>query len=212
MFARRLTELFSFLSPEVGDEDTDVHGPDLHRLDPILFLALFDSLQRYDAMLADRLASEFNIDQQNLVALASNGEPLGPGHLSDFLDALDHHHRYADIVILAGRNAFSLQAVRDGSFRRLPLPQLPRAVRRRMQPFIGEASLDIELRGRVLMLRITNSIFAHGRFSLNSLCGFYVGYLQQLGRDCGLRRLDAREARCACQDEDDRCCLIQAAL
>ncbi|MEZ5339779.1 MAG: hypothetical protein R3F46_16145 [bacterium] len=93
----------------------------------------------------------------------------------------------------------------------MPLPILARRIGERLLPFLGEASLSIDTRGRVLMLRLTNSIFATDRYSMNCLCGFYVGYLQQLGQETGMRGLEARESSCACQDEDERSCLIQVA-
>lgn len=191
--------------------DTLQESVNLHRLDPLLFLCLFESMQRYDSELANQLADGLGISRTGLMDLATEGRLLGPGQLKEILDAIDHHPRYDDIVNLAGRNSFSLQAARDGFPRRTALPMVARQLSSSLLPFMGEASLEIGLKGKVIMLRITNSIFAHDRYSLNCLCGFYVGYLQQFGQDTGLRRLDARESSCACQDEDERCCLIQVA-
>ena len=212
MPARHLHNLFSLFSP--APQEPEEHGPgiNLHRIDPLLFFNLFDALKRYDLALCVRLSREFDINLDRLQDLAVGGKLLGAGQLSDLLDALAYHPQYDNIVELAGRNSFAIQNERDGRLRRvLLLPQLARDIAVRMQPFMGESELEVELRGRVIMLRITNSIFAHDRFSLNGLCGFYVGYLQQLGRDYGMKKLDARETRCACQEEDQRCCLIHVA-
>ncbi len=205
---RRLLELLEFLHPPREEAQPGTGVLNLHRIDPLMLLNILEALKRYDSALANALSDRLGLSQERLLELASSGELLGPGPLVDVLDALDHHPRYDEIVNLAGRNSFSMQGARDGAIRRAPLPVMARLIAQRMLPFLGESSLDIDIKGRVLMLRITNSIFAHDRFSLNSLCGFYVGYLQQFGQDTGLRRLDARESRCACQDEDERCCLI----
>lgn len=212
MLIQRFREFFSALhtSPEDSPSE-ETETVQLHRLDPLLFLNLFEALTRYDSELANHLADRLGVSREGLLELASESVMLGPGQLGEVLNALDHHPRYGDIMNLAGRNCYSMQCVRDGELRRQPLSLLARRIGQRLLPLLGDASLEIDIKGRVLMLRITNSIFAEGRFSLNCLCGFYVGWLQQLGHETGMRGLDAKESSCACQDEDERSCLIQVA-
>lgn len=204
----RFGNLLSFLQPQPEREAPEDSGPNLHRIDPLLLYNIFDALKRYDFGLLTRLSQDLAVNLDTLQDLAVDGQLLGAGQLTEVLDVVAHHPKYNDIMLLAGRNSFALQSARDGKLRRQFLPLMMRDIGQRILPFMGESQLEIELKGKVIILRITNSIFAEGRFSLNSLCGFYVGYLQQLGQDCGFRRLDAVESRCACQDEEQHCCLI----
>ena len=212
MIGRKLIEMLGLARAETAEEGGSPASYRLHRVDPLMILNIFEALKRYDSELANSLSDQLQISQERLLELASDGRLLGAGPLLTVLDALDHHPRYADIVNLAGRNCYSMQCARDGALRYSGLHTLARQVSRLLQPFLGNASLEVDVKGRVIILRITNSIFAHGRYSLNSLCGFYIGYVQQLGHDLGLRRLDACESRCACQDEDQRDCLLQISI
>jgi hypothetical protein len=208
MLPLRFGKLLNYLQGSSESEHERDHGPNLHRIDPLLLYNIFDALKRYDFELLSKLSRDLGVSLDSLQDLAVDGQLLGAGQLGEVLDAVAHHPKYNDIMQLAGRNSFALQSARDGKLRRQVMPLMVREIGQRLLPFMGDSLLDIDLKGKVIILRITNSIFAEGRYSLSALCGFYVGYLQQLGQDCGFRRLDAGETRCACQDEEQHCCLI----
>ena len=126
------------------------------------------------------------------------------GVLRELIDNLSGSSAYDDIVVLAGRNAILELNPRPKWLHRLLLRRksahieaLSAAV---MPSLLGGATLDLELRGRVLFASLSGSVFVAGRERATPACGFYCGAFLELCNACGVTNAQVYEVVCRAQD------------
>jgi hypothetical protein len=163
-----------------------------HRLDPLLFPGQVNSAP----------------EARELAAPA--------GVLRELIDSLSQSSAYDDIVVLAGRNAIlELNPQLSGLQRMLLRKQSARieALSAAVMPLLlGEATLDLQLRGRVLFASLSCSIFATGPERASPACGFYGGAFLELCNLCGVADAHVHEVVCRAMDPFATCCLFHVEL
>lgn len=185
----------------------------MERFHPILLHSLLVATRRYEPALYDHICRQQHLDAERILGLFTEVEALGPGQLAELLAQLRQQAAYRDIVFLAGRNAFAHWAehARLGGRFRIGRLDLTQTLRRSLPPFLGSSSFNHLQRGPLHFIELRDSVFARGAASHDPLCGFYSGFLRELGQFCGPPLWEAGETRCRAADSDATSCLLQFA-
>ena len=185
----------------------------VERFHPILLHSLLVATRRFEPALYDHICREQHLDAERIMGLFSEVDSLGSGQLAEILAQLRLQSAYSDIVFLAGRNAFALwaQHSRLGGKFRLGRMDVGQTLRRNLPPFLGRSSFNHLQRGEVHFAELRDSVFARGASHHLGVCGFYAGFLMELGQFCGPAQWEAAETRCRASDPDASACLIQFA-
>lgn len=192
------------------------HGTDadgVERFHPVLLHSLLVSVRRYDPALYTHLSREYHLDAERIIGLFSELDALGGGQLAELLAELRLQPAYDEMVYLAGRNAFVevAELQRLNSRFRFGRRDLGQTLRQQLPAFLGRGSFNHLQRGEVHFLELRDSIFARSASHHDGLCGFYSGFLVELGALCGPGQWEAGEQRCVAADPDATTCLIQFA-
>jgi hypothetical protein len=185
----------------------------MERFHPALLHSLLVSLRRFEPELYAKVSREHQLDAERISGLFAEVEMLGPGPLSALLAELRQSQSYGDIVYLAGRNAFVEYAEQNRLASRLRLgrPDIQQALRQHFTPFVGQAIYNHLQRGEVHFLELRGSLFARHAEHEMPLCGFYCGFLMELGQFCSGRAWESVEQRCCAADLEAPFCLLQFA-
>ncbi|GEM_PF-6103847 len=191
------------------------HGDELERFHPVLLYSILEATRRFEPDFYAHLCRTYHVDAERILGLFSEVEVIGSGQLAQLLRDLRAHTAYDDIVYLAGRNSLLIW-LELHDIRRPTLSSVSAAfaklVRELLPPFIGNASVNVLSRGTLLFIEIRDSVFARDVRHDRALCGFYAGFLFELGRFCGSPRAAVTETHCSAMDPDGPTCTLEVAL
>jgi hypothetical protein len=187
----------------------------LERFHPLLVQTLLNSVRRFEPDFYAHLCRAFHLDADRMIGLFREVEASGPGQLMPLLRELRAHQSYHDIVYLAGRNSLhaylELEQVRikpgshdAGRFVAMAKQLLP--------SFTGLASFSHMLKGELHFFELRDSVFAREATHDNPTCGFYAGFLGELGTYFTEGTAVASEVRCCANDPEAVSCLVRVNL
>lgn len=179
----------------------------LERFHPILMHSLLTSTRRFEPGLYDSLCRRFNLDADRILGLFKEVEEVGGGQLIDVLEALRKHTAYHEIVYLAGRNALLgwSEANRFALNHRGGAERFEKLARLFLPDFLGRASFNVMGRGRMIYIEVRDSVFARGVQHDHAVCGFYAGFLSELGSGCTPHNCHVSEVRCSAMEHPASC-------
>jgi hypothetical protein len=180
----------------------------LERFHPIVMHSLLESTRRFEPGLYDSLCRRFNLDADRILGLFSEVETVGSGQLAAVLQALRPHSAYHQIVFLAGRNALLGWAEGNGIAlnHRGGEERFEKLARSFLPNFVGRGSFNLMARGRLVYIEVRDSIFAREvSDSMHPLCGFYSGFLSELGSGVVKHNCPVSEVRCSAMEPGYSC-------
>jgi hypothetical protein len=184
-------------------------APALERFHPILMHSLLTATRRFEPGLYDSICRRFNLDADRILGLFSEVESVGAGQLPEILSTLRNHQAYHEIVFLAGRNSLLgwAEANRVELNHRGGEERFSGLARQFMPHFLGRGASTLMSRGKMVYVEVRDSVFARGVESLHPVCGFYEGFLSELGSGCSNRNVKVSEVRCFAMDAPHSCML-----
>jgi hypothetical protein len=179
----------------------------LERFHPIVMHSILTCTRRFEPGLYDSICRRFNLDADRILGLFKEVEEVGSGQLSDVLAALRPHSAYHNIVFLAGRNSLLgwSEARRIALSHKGGSERFQALVKQYLPDFLGRASFNQMNRGAMVYVEVKGSVFARGAVDDNPVCGFYSGWLSELGSGCQNRQCAVTEVRCAAVDNAASC-------
>ena len=179
----------------------------LERFHPILMHSLLSATRRFEPGLYDSICRRFNLDADRILGLFTETEEVGPGQLPDILDILRKHTAYHEIVFLAGRNSLLgwAEANRVALNHKGGEERFATLARQFLPDFLGRGTSNLLLRGKMIYVDVRDSVFARGVESLHPVCGFYEGFLSELGSGCSKHNCVVTEVRCYAMDAPHSC-------
>lgn len=187
----------------------------LERFHPLMLHNILDAVRRFEPDFYAHLCRTYHLDADRILGLFSEIEQLGPGQLTPVLAELREHHSYHDIVYLAGRNALHMRLQQLG----MALdrshggpPRFATMLKELLPAFTGSATFSHMVRGEMHFVDMRGSLFARGVQQARPVCGFYAGYMSELGATCVTGARGVTEVRCCAVDPDATTCLFQVNL
>jgi len=179
----------------------------LERFHPILMHSLLTSARRFDPGLYDSLCRRFNLDADRILGLFKEVEDVGSGQIGGVLEVLRGHTAYHEMVFLAGRNSLLgwSEANKFAMNHKGGAERFEKLARTFLPDFLGRATFHQMQRGRVIYIEVRNSIFARGVQHANPVCGFYAGFLSELGVGCTGQNCAVSEVRCCAAEHAPSC-------
>jgi len=187
----------------------------LERFSPVMLHSILQALRRFEPDLYAHLCRAYHVDADRILGLFTEVELIGPGQLQPLLGNLRLHQSYHDIVYLAGRNALHTASERQGvRFPRLAhdTSRFQALLKQLFPPFLGLATYSVLVRGELHFVELRDSVFARGVEHSNMVCGFYAGFLAELGSNCVEGAATAAEIRCCATDPEAPSCMIRLNL
>lgn len=190
-------------------------GAELERFHPVLLYSILEATRRFEPDFYAHLCRSYHVDAERILGLFSEVEVIGSGQLAQLLRDLRAHPAYDDIVYLAGRNSLliwlELHNVRRPALGKTNAA-FTKLVRELLPPFLGNATLSLLTHGTLIFVEIRDSIFARDVRHVCGVCGYYAGFLVELGRFCGSQRATVTETHCSAVDPDGPTCTLEVAL
>jgi len=187
----------------------------LERYPPVMMHCLLSAVRRFEPDFYAHLCRAYHLDADRILGLFSEVEELGAAQLTAMVGELREHQAYHEIVFLAGRNALHTYAEQQHA---RPSPLLTGASRfntlaKQLLPaFLGRSSYVLMSRGNLQFVELHDSVFARGVHAVRPLCGFYCGFLAELGSTCVPGAAISTEVRCVALEPDATSCLLQISL
>jgi V4R domain len=179
----------------------------LERFHPILMHSLLTATRRFEPGLYDSICRRFNLDAERILGLFKDVEEVGAGQLPEILSTLRNHQAYHEIVFLAGRNSLLgwAEANRVALNHRGGEERFSALARQFLPDFLGRGTFTLMSRGKMIYVEVHDSVFARGVESLHPVCGFYEGFLSELGSGCSKHNVKVAEVRCFSMDAPHSC-------
>jgi predicted hydrocarbon binding protein len=187
--------------------------PSLERFSPQIMYQLLTATRRFEPDFYSFLCRKHHLDADRMLGLFGSVDELAAAQLADILPDLRQHSSYADIALLAGRNA-ALSMLEEAKVLRIGGGgmRFVQLVKEMSAPLLGRSTVQVLSRGAVQFVEIYGSVFAREAASLKPVCGFYTGFLHELGRMCSKDRVSVMEVRCQAAEPEAASCLFQVAL
>jgi predicted hydrocarbon binding protein len=187
--------------------------PSLERFSPQIMYQLLTATRRFEPDFYAFLCRKHHLDADRMLGLFGSVDELAAAQLSDLLADLRQHTSYADVALLAGRNAGLAILLETKISRTGGGPaRFTQLLKELSGPLLGRSTIQVMSRGTVQFVEVYGIIFARNAASLRPVCGFYTGFLQELGRMCSKDRVSVMEVRCQAAEPDAASCLFQVAL
>jgi hypothetical protein len=185
------------------------------RFNPLMLYNILDASRRFEPDFYSHLCRTYHLDADRILGLFSEVEQLGSGQLQPVLAELREHHSYHDIVYLAGRNSLHMWLDQEGiapSSNHGGAARFTGLVKRLLPAFLGHSNYSLMVRGNVQFVEVRDSVFTRGVKHEHPVCGFYSGYLAELGSRCIPGTCGVTEVRCTAVELDATTCLFQVNL
>jgi hypothetical protein len=185
---------------------------EIERFHPVVLYSLLDALRRFEPDFYSHICRSYKLDADRIIGLFTEVEEVGSALLLNVLMDMRKHQAYHNIVHLAGRNAFlqwaELKRIRRPLFGNQSA-RFNSLLKQHFPEFLGKATSSLMVRGDILFLDITHSIFARGVKYGRPTCGFYGGLLTEMSLFCGATKPQITESRCAAMESSLNTCLFQ---
>jgi hypothetical protein len=186
----------------------------LERFPPLLLHSLLQAARRYDPCFYDHLCRRFHLDADRILGLFREVEEIGPGQLQGVLEELRARQAYHEMVFLAGRNALLgwAEANRVTLNHSGGAERFQALLKQLLPDYLGRSSYNQMTRGRVSYVEVRDSVFARDVQHPHPVCGFYAGFLSELGSGCLERHCAVVEVRCRAAEAGATSCMFQVPL